>query len=252
MIGAPMIGVAGRRALAALALLVSAGACQGTGRDTDEAPGRKAGAPEQSASGEVAEQSNLPGMNASSAMDTVAKQGVAGSGTAATPNYSGSIGTPGSGVLHTGDPGDPAVRAGIALINRSEVEASQLALQKGQHADVKRYAQMMLDAHQGAAGPSPQTAAPEGSEASDLTVMLADQHRKSMQLLQRTPAGPAFDRAYVNGQVASHEGSLQMLTRFETAARDDALVQRLRQMKQEVERHRGEAQRVQAALRPTS
>jgi putative membrane protein len=187
----------------------------------------------------------VPGATASRP-DSAALPGTAGSGLAAAGDPSGSIGTPGTGRLQSGDPSDAGVRSLLGAIDASEIEASQLALQKAQNADVKRYAQSMIAAHQQQA-PGAQAGAAAGS-GSDLLTPLQDSHRKVMTKLQATATGPAFDRAYITAQVQAHEGALQTLERAETAAGDPTLVDRVRRTQTEVERHLAEARRVQALV----
>ena len=226
-------------ALAALTALGAAG-CGGGDDSRDEQPARSG-----ASSGEVL----VPGATATRP-DSGPLPGTAGSGTAVTTNPGGSIGTPGQGTTQSGDPSDAGVRSLIDAINASETEMSQLALQKGQHAEVRRYAQAMIAAHRQASLDKPIEAAGSNS-ANDLLVPMADAHRKAMQRLQSLEAGPAFDRAYITAQVQGHEGALQALERGETAAGDATLIDRVRRMQSDVERHLAEARRVQALL-PTS
>lgn len=225
-------------AMAALAALGATGCGGGARTAENDAPARQASA----SGGEVA----VPGATASRP-DSAALPGTAGSGAAAVGSPSGSIGTPGTGAMHSGDPSDAGVRSLLDAINASETEASQLAVQKAQSAEVKRYAQSMLAAHRQATLDR-SADAKGGGGASDLLTPLAESHRKTMQQLQSTATGPAFDRAYINAQVAAHEGALQTLERAETAAQDPTLVDRVRRAQSDVERHLAEARRVQALV----
>lgn len=237
------------RGLAAIAVAAAA-ACQNTGDHRSEAPAqggaaegtadRNAGAPVPAAGGITAGQPNND-------YDTTALPGVAGSGTAAVGRPSGAVGQPGAGTLHSGDPDDASVRQVIAAIHQSEVDAAQLAVGKAQNAAVKGYAQNMLRVHQAPARGAPAPAAGAASRASDLLVPLQENSAKTLAAL-RAASGPAFDRAYVTSQVASHGGALQTLTRLETAARDDALTAQIRTLKGEVQRHLDDARRLQAQL----
>ena len=234
--------------LTALAALGATGCGGAQGNDLrDEAPAQTSasGGAVGASGGEVA----VPGATASRP-DTAGLPGTAGSGTGAVGNPSGSIGTPGSGVGQSGDPSDAGVRSLLDAINASEIEASQVAVQKAQNADVKRYAQAMISAHQqqAPAGNAAAAGAAGGNSASDLLVPLQDSHRKVMQQLQATATGPAFDRAYINAQIQAHESALQTLERAETAAGDPTLVDRVRRTQTEVERHLAEARRVQAVV----
>ncbi len=223
-------------ALTALAALGLTG-CGGGGNELrDESPARSG-----ASGGEVM----TPGATASG--PDSALPGTAGSGTAAAGDPSGSIGTPGQGTLQSGDPSDAGVRSLLDAINSAEIEMSTLATQKAQHAEVKRYAQAMIAAHRQAPLDKPIAAAGTNS-ANDLLQPLADAHTKHMQQLQTVASGPAFDRAYINAQVQAHEGSLQSLERAETAASDASLIDRVRRMQTEVERHLAEARRVQALV----
>lgn len=224
-------------ALLAAAALGLTGCGGGAANAGDEAPARSG-----EASGEVA----VAGATAG-APDSNALAGTAGSGVAGAGDGSGSINTPGQGTLQSGDPSDAAVRSLIDQINSAEVEVSQLALQKGQSAEVRRYAQAMVTAHRQAALDKAVEAAGTNS-ANDLIEPMRDLHQKTMQQLQGLPAGRAFDEAYMTAQVQKHQGALQSLERAETAAGDATLTDRVRRMQTDVERHLAEARRVQAVI----
>lgn len=235
-----------RRLAAALITAATLGlaACQGSGRPEQEAPAQGAGAPAQTASGGDVDSSGFRGLPAGQGLDTMARPGVAGSGTAAIGAPTGSIHTPGSGTLHSGDPSDAGVRALVQAINGAETETARLALQKASSPAVKQYAQRMLDEHRG--GASVTASAP--GDASDLLVPLRDGHAKAMQALRAAPAGAGFDRMYAQMEVAHHGNALQLIERARTAARDDALVQQLRTLQSTVERHRSDAERLRAQV----
>lgn len=221
-------------ALTALAALGMTG-CGGGDDLRDEQPARTG----QSA-GEVA----VSGATAS-VPDTAPVPGTAGSGTAAVGNATGSIGTPGSGAVQSGDPSDAAVRSLIDAVNANEIEVSQLAVQKARHPEVKRYAQAMIAAHR-QAPLDPAVAAAGTNSANDLLLPMTEMHRATIEQLQGLATGPAFDRAFMTAQVRHHEGTLQALERAETAADDATLIDRVRRMQSDVERHLAEARRVQA------
>jgi putative membrane protein len=225
-------------AAAALTAVAALGLTGCGGRDDlrDQEPARSG-----ASSGEVL----VPGATAN--QPDSALQGTAGSGTAVAGDGSGSIGTPGQGTVQGGDPSDAGVRSLLDAINTSETEMSELAVQKAQHAEVRRYAQAMIAAHRQAPLDRPIAAAGTNS-ANDLLQPMADAHAKQMQLLQSTANGPAFDRAYMTAQVQAHEGALQSLERAETAAGDATLIDRVRRMQTTVEGHLAEARRVQALL----
>lgn len=240
------------RAAAAFAVVAAAAACKNTGDHRSEAPGQgaaAAGAADQnagaatSASGGVNAGPNAPNND----KDTTALPGAAGSGTAAVGRPSGAPGVPGAGPLHSGDPSDADVRQVLAAIHKSEVDAARLAVGKAQNAAVKAYAQDMLRVHEGPARSAPSPGAGAASGASDLLVPLQENSTKTLAAL-RAASGPAFDRAYVTSQVASHAGALQTLGRLETAAKDGALTGQIRTLKGEVQRHLDDARKLQASV----
>lgn len=95
-----------------------------------------------------------------------------------------------------------------AASDQFEIRSSQLALQRSQNADVRRYAQTMIDHHTRttqqltaaarAAGITPPANLP-------MPAMLADMMRDL-----EGKSGAAFDRAYVMHQVHSHEMALNL------------------------------------------
>ena len=237
---------------AAVALAAGAAACKNTGDLRTEAPGQNAAAPGSvdrnagaptSASGGVSAGANPVNND----KDTTALPGVAGSGTAAVGRPSGATGVPGAGPLHTGDPSDADVRLVLGAIHRTEVDAAQLASGKAQNAQVRQYAQEMLRMHQGPARSAPSSGGGAVSGASDLLVPLQEKATKTLAAL-RAASGPAFDRAYITSQVESHQSAHQLLSRLETATRDNALVGEVRTLQGEVQRHLEQARAIQASL----
>lgn len=95
-----------------------------------------------------------------------------------------------------------------AASDQFEIRSSQLALQRSQNADVRRYAQMMIDHHTRttqqltAAARTAGIVPPADPALSAMQVdMLSDLQGK---------AGAAFDRAYMMHQVSSHEMALNL------------------------------------------
>lgn len=248
--------VTARQTFGAVAVVATAlaGACKQSGDLRSEAPGQNAAATgtvdqnqgaATSASGGVANGSvNNPINNDK---DTTALPGVAGSGTAAVGRPSGAPGVPGAGPLHSGDPSDADVRLVVGAIHKTEVDAAQLATTKAQNAGVKAYAQEMLRVHSAPARTAPTPGGGAMSGASDLLVPMQENATKTLAAL-RAASGPAFDRAYITSQVASHEGALQTLSRLETATKDNALLQQVRSLQGEVQRHLETARKLQASL----
>jgi putative membrane protein len=148
--------------------------------------------------------------------------------------------------MRSGDPSDASVAAIMTLIDRAEVESSQLASQRASNPEVKRYAQEMVAAHQRTAGTQP--AATMNTGESDLTTFLQQAHTGAMSRLRTAPAGAEFDRAYMTSQIQAHEGAHQTLERMRASVRDDALTERIQQKMTEVQQHLGRARTIQQAL----
>jgi putative membrane protein len=249
-------GSVSARAVAGLALgaglAAGPGACKNSGDLRTEAPGQNAAAPGSVDRNAGAATSASAGVNAgpnpaNNDKDTTALPGTAGSGTAAVGRPSGATGQPGAGVLHTGDPSDADVRLVLGAIHKTEVDASQLAVGKAQNPRVRQYAQAMLQMHQGPARSAPTPGGGAMSGASDLLVPLQEHAGKTLVALQAA-SGPAFDRAYITSQVESHQNSVQLLSRLETATKDNALLAQVRQLQGEVQRHLEQARAIQASL----
>jgi putative membrane protein len=228
--------------LAAIGACVLAAACGGSDsvKTTDEAPGSTPGLT-GAANGDSAAQGG--GMAASQGGTMPA--GTAGSGPGYTTDTTGSINTPGSGQIRSGDPSDASVAAVMSLIDRQELESSQLAVQRASNPEVKRYAQEMIAAHQGGGS---QPANTRATGESDLTTFLQQAHTAAMNQLRTLPAGVEFDRAYMVSQVKAHEGAHQTLERLQTAARDNALTDRIRQKMAAVQQHLQRARAIQTSL----
>ncbi|TRX75910.1 DUF4142 domain-containing protein [Pseudomonas mangiferae] len=107
---------------------------------------------------------------------------------------------------------DEASAKGIA-----EIETGKLALDKGTSADVKSFAQMMIDDH---------TAANKelATLASEKKLKVADDAElmnKAKAFILKLRDGESFDEAYANNQVKAHEATIELF-RDEAETADDA------------------------------
>jgi putative membrane protein len=92
-----------------------------------------------------------------------------------------------------------------------EVQSSKIALQRSTNPDVKRFAQMMIDAH------TKTTAALKGliagqSNLSPPTALSADLQSKLDALGSVSPAD--FDKTYLNDQIDGHQSALNVMQRY--------------------------------------
>lgn len=105
----------------------------------------------------------------------------------------------------------------MAMANMAEVEAGKLAQSKSQNAEVKTFAQQMIDDH-GKALQEVQTLAQ--SKGVTLPTELDAKHKAMATKLEKMN-GDAFDREYMKtGGVKAHKDTLAMLKKHEKAAKD--------------------------------
>jgi len=105
----------------------------------------------------------------------------------------------------------------MAMANMAEVEAGKLAQSKSQNAEVKTFAQQMIDDH-GKALQEVQTLAQ--SKGVTLPTELDAKHKAMATKLEKMN-GDAFDREYMKtGGVKAHKDTLAMLKKHEKSAKD--------------------------------
>lgn len=107
------------------------------------------------------------------------------------------------------------------------LETSRIAQQKANNADLKQFAtfevqeqttlaevlrSMMEPAATSATGPAAQPSA--GSAAAAPPVQIDAKSREMIEKLQNTQSGEAFDRQYLQGQMAGHKGLLQVQAQY--------------------------------------
>jgi putative membrane protein len=114
------------------------------------------------------------------------------------------VGTTGDNQLTGGDRDfiEESAAAGMA-----EVELGKLAVERGQSADVKRFAQMMIDEHSKAGDALKQVASRYNFTP---PATLAEEHRELRDRLSRLQ-GAEFDREYMQAMVDSHENVVDHL-----------------------------------------
>lgn len=195
-------GVLGVSAVAALFAMVAVQA-QSSGNQTGTPTGGQATGNTQSASPSAAQGSTQPGSSATAA-------GQAGGATAS--------GTGASGTALSS--GDRQIVMNMAQQHMAEIETSRMAQTKSQNAQVKNFAQQMIDDHTRALGEVRQLA-----QSRKLTVPseLDRTHKARVNRLARLE-GEAFDRAYLaQAGVSDHKKSHDMLRKAEARAKDPEL-----------------------------
>lgn len=112
---------------------------------------------------------------------------------------------------------DQKIVADMAIANMAEVNAGKMAVEKSQNADVKAFAQKMIDDHTKAL--SDVTALAQSKGVTLPTDV--DASHKAMAAKLEKLSGPAFDKAYMAGAgVADHNKVHAKLKGFESKAKD--------------------------------
>jgi putative membrane protein len=99
-----------------------------------------------------------------------------------------------------------------AMSDMYEIEAAKVALARSTNADVKKFAQMMVDDHTKSTN---NLKAAIGASGLSLTppAALDEAHMKRVQDL-KDKAAADFDKAYLDDQVDAHQGALDLMQRY--------------------------------------
>jgi putative membrane protein len=148
--------------------------------------------------------------------------GLAGAAAAQTGNPAGmSAATPQTGPAtaapHQPNGSDRTFVQAAAVGGRSEVEAGKVAEQKGQAEAVKQFGRRMVQDHGKA---NDRLAALAKADNLTLPAALDDEHRAMQDEIGKL-SGTDFDRVYIQGQIADHQKTAQLLE-WEIDAGQDA------------------------------
>lgn len=124
----------------------------------------------------------------------------------------------------------------------AEIENGRLAVQKSQSADVKKFAQMMIDDHQATNDELLQLASQLKLPPSDEAAMM--DRVKKMILEYRESS---FDKAYANNQVSAHEETVKLFREQAEDADVPPLQDFAKKHLPRLEAHLEEAKKLQAA-----
>ncbi|MFL5562950.1 MAG: DUF4142 domain-containing protein [Gemmatimonadaceae bacterium] len=109
---------------------------------------------------------------------------------------------------------DPTIVAIFDAANTWDIDAAAVALKKSHNKDVRSFAQMMNHDHRAVrkmgrdlAKKLKVTPTPPGKDFA-----LYQAHMKAMRTLRATKAGPAFDKAYIDNEVAFHQAVIDAVT----------------------------------------
>ncbi|GAA5514108.1 hypothetical protein Dcar01_02860 [Deinococcus carri] len=104
----------------------------------------------------------------------------------------------------------------MTMSNLTEIQTSQLALQKSSNAQVRAFAQMMITAHTQAQAELNNIAAMKGVRLTDKPG--ADQRLQYNKL--STLSGAAFDAMYKKVQVSGHSMTLELIQTYRSIGKD--------------------------------
>jgi len=213
--------------------------------------GEAAGARADSAAGTVAEVAASP---AATAGATPTDSAVVAESAAATSAGAASLDSlrkvahrhpamprPAAGALS-----EEVVQGVIDAINASDAAGAATAVRKATDAEVKRFATSLASAHPQKVTETP----PLKNEAGALVAPLRDIQAQSTSRLAGMPAGPAFDHAFLDAQVAAHERAIAVLDSIRPAAQTGDLPALVASTRAQVVRHLDQARALQRRLPP--
>lgn len=167
-----------------------------------------------------------------------AMTGSAGSATAPTPPPA-----------PTG-PTDPQIAAIVVAANQVDIDAGNLAIKKTKNPEVKKFAELMVTDHTAVNKGAVELVTklkvtPEETDASKALVSGGADNRAKLEKLD----GAAFDKAYVDNEVAYHKAVIEVLTtQLIPSAQNAELKSTLVGVKPAFDAHLEHAEKLQATL----
>lgn len=138
----------------------------------------------------------------------------------------------------------------LLTINEGEIDAGQLAKRRAQNPEVKKFAQMMVDQHKTNEKETKKLARrvkidPKESGASEAIEDEAEAGHDALKKHEKN----AFDKAYMQNQVAMHEKALATLdATLIPSAQNGEFKEHLRKTRQSVKEHLDHAKALEAKL----
>lgn len=140
---------------------------------------------------------------------------------------------------------DAAITGILVASNRAEVDQGEMAATRARNAEVKRFAQLMVQEHGRMLRDAGQPA--RGGEPSTEEANLRALHQETMTRL-RNASGTAFDRAYMDAQVEAHQATLETLRLIQAEANASTLKDKVDKAIPVVQQHLQEAERLRRSL----
>jgi putative membrane protein len=145
----------------------------------------------------------------------------------------------------------PAIAGTLQAINDAEIEAGRLARDRAQNADVRRFAEMMVNQHNDNNRKVREALSRDNIQPREGAVarQLSEDAQRNLDRLRDT-RGAEFDRMYINQQVQMHEDALRLIdNRLMPSARDTQMRTLLQDTRQHVSDHLDRAREIQRNLR---
>ena len=133
----------------------------------------------------------------------------------------------------------------LAQANMAEVEAGKLAAQKAQNADVKKFAQQMVDDHSKQLEEIRKLAQAKGVE---LPSAPDSKHQRAMKKLEST-SPDKFDHEYMQQMVKDHRDALKLAQRTAKGAKDSELKSSAEEATPEIEKHLQMARQLESSTK---
>lgn len=157
----------------------------------------------------------------------------------------------GSQAPAAGEMSDANIAAVASASNQGEINSSRVALQKGENAQVKQFAQRMVDDHTRMEEEMSQLLQSKGVTPQDnaQSTQMKQTAQTAIQQMEGM-TGRQLDSAYVAFQVQAHQATLQALeTMLIPNARDPQVKALLEKARPAVAQHLADAQKLQGSIR---
>ena len=146
---------------------------------------------------------------------------------------------------------DANVLGQLAEANQAEIAVGQMALQRTRSSDVRSFARQMISDHtrmlNAGKAVADSLAVTPSPPSPDSLPQKADQETQTLSAL----TGMAFDKAYMDAQVADHRMVLALLGKLAAAARDPRLQSLIAGAQPTVQQHLDRAQALDAKVNTT-
>jgi putative membrane protein len=110
----------------------------------------------------------------------------------------------------------------VSIGGAFEIESSQLALDRTQNSDIRRFAQKMVDDHTGLSEKLNSLLPSTGISPTQIVGSLDSRHQKMLDKLKVASSGD-FDSDYVSDQTKAHRESVGLFKDYSKAGEDAAL-----------------------------